>query len=450
MSKSTQIFAAAMFKPVANGYVFCAPNPKLFGRARHLLVDEAQKAAITERLAGAGRWRLLLAFVLWLAGYAGAVAGLAFLTGHEDPTPGDVIIMLVLAVASLIICLQVWYAMSLSAVVAGLPESDEPFTPGERRAALRQALSRRSWLVAGMIWSAACALNLHVYVQKMHGVLRLSVEDGLFAPLVLTILSGCLAVVFFYLELRNARARTGEKVEPGADAAMDGFVRLDRLEADNKRLRRTLVGVVALGSSLTVAAVLLFALTSRVADTQKMILRGSNGDVVALLGTASNDRPSLGLYDAEHMVRMVFGVTDAGSPSLGFYDSEHRLRMLFGLADNGSPSVGLYGPDGKLRKSVAIEAWGKLVDQVLDHWKAQPPGRTDVENYLSSPAPKAWAVSAAARSRTIVTAAATIEEARRRALDACAKQPNANDCTVVMINNDWVAPPAKEGTASPR
>jgi hypothetical protein len=66
MSKSTQIFEAAMFKPVAAGFVFCAPNAKLFGRARHLLVNEAQKAIIAERLAGAGRWRLLLAFILWI------------------------------------------------------------------------------------------------------------------------------------------------------------------------------------------------------------------------------------------------------------------------------------------------------------------------------------------------------------------------------------------------
>jgi hypothetical protein len=450
MSKSMQIFAAAMFKPIATGYVFCAPNPRLFGRARYLLANEAQKAAITQRLAGAGRWRLLLAFVLWIAAYAGAVGGMALLTGHDDPTAADVIILFVLAAASLLVCLQAWYVLSLKAVIAGLPETEEKFNFRERHAALRKAMLQRSWLVAGMIWSAACAMNLYAYVLKTHGVLRFSAEDGSFARLFLTILSGCLAVRFFYLEIRSAGSRSDEKAETTTESAIDAIgLRLDRLESDNKRLRRTLAGVVALGSAMTVGAVLLFGSMPRVADAQKMILRGSKGDVVALLGTNNNDRPSLGLYDSEHKARMVFGVTDAGSPTLGFYDSENRLRMLFGLGDTGAPSVGLYGADGKLRKSVAIDDWGKQqVDQVLDHWKSPAPARTEVENYFSAPAPKAWAASAASRSRTMVTAAPTIEEAKRRALDACGKQPNANDCAVVMINNDWVAAPATD--AKPR
>ena len=49
MSNQQQI-EALVFKKVAGGYVYRAPNPWLFGKGRHYLVSEAQKEKIAEIL----------------------------------------------------------------------------------------------------------------------------------------------------------------------------------------------------------------------------------------------------------------------------------------------------------------------------------------------------------------------------------------------------------------
>ena len=64
MSRSSAV-EAAMFKRVPDGFVFRAPTLWPFGRGRFLLADESRKAEIVARVAGPGRWKLLLAFVVW-------------------------------------------------------------------------------------------------------------------------------------------------------------------------------------------------------------------------------------------------------------------------------------------------------------------------------------------------------------------------------------------------
>jgi len=125
MSGSGQEVEVVMFKRVTDGFIFRAPTLWPFGHSRYLLATEAKKAEILERVGGPGRWRLLVAVIAWLAVYAGAVAGLAWASGHDDPTAGDTVFIIVLAIVTLLMSLQAWYALTLRPVVTGLPESAE-------------------------------------------------------------------------------------------------------------------------------------------------------------------------------------------------------------------------------------------------------------------------------------------------------------------------------------
>ena len=93
---------AMLFKPVPAGFIFRAPNPWIFGRADHYLVNAQQKAALLGILVAPRPWlrvaALLVGVLLW--GVAMATVGWAF-SGHEDPTVGDAIIMIVMTLAAL-------------------------------------------------------------------------------------------------------------------------------------------------------------------------------------------------------------------------------------------------------------------------------------------------------------------------------------------------------------
>ena len=122
MSRSRDVVDAVMFKRVTDGFIFRAPTLWPFAYSRYLLATETKKAEILQRVAGPGRWRLLVAIIVWLAVYAGAVAGLASVSGHDDPTVRDTVIMIVVAIVTLLMSLQAWYVFTLRPVVTGLPE----------------------------------------------------------------------------------------------------------------------------------------------------------------------------------------------------------------------------------------------------------------------------------------------------------------------------------------
>lgn len=431
MSRSSAV-EAAMFKRVPDGFVFRAPTLWPFGRGRFLLADELRKAEIVARVAGPGRWKLLLAFVVWIAAYAAAIAGWARLSGHEEPTVGEVIVMFALAVVSLLICVQTWYVLTVKPVIADLPQSAERISYRDRLDAMRKSISQQSWLMAGAVWSVVCVLNVHFLLSQTHGARHLDLLNGsTFTKLFMAILSALLAARFFYLEFSGAKSNIDESADVGSESIMDRVARrLERVESDNRRLRRALVGVVALCGILAVGGVLFSDLMPRIVDADRIVLRNSKGETALLLGVGKNDMPSVGLYDAEH-----------------------NARMIFGLADTGSPSLGFYGPGGKLRRTFAIGAddWGpEDVDLVMRRLQSEAPSRTVVENYLSAPGAKVWVTSATAHSRTITTGAPTIDEAKRRALEACGTAPNARDCAVVMINNKWVGPSVPATPGSPQ
>ena len=61
MAKWYEAANEASFKATDGGYVFQSPNPWIFARPRYYLVNDTQKAAISERMR---RWRILLLTVM--------------------------------------------------------------------------------------------------------------------------------------------------------------------------------------------------------------------------------------------------------------------------------------------------------------------------------------------------------------------------------------------------
>jgi hypothetical protein len=360
MSKSSEAFTAAVFKRVPDGFIFRAPNPWMFGRARHYLVNEAQKAAIAARATGVGRRGLLLAFLIWLAAFAGIVVALALLTGHDDPTLGDSVILFVCAVASLLVCLHVWYLWVLRPFIAELPESRERITYRERREGVRRAMFLQSSLLTAAISSVACVANLFAFFLGTHGGRHLSFDDGqTFVSLFVAVVFALLAARCFYLEITGPKPSADENTEAGSQLVTDALaLRLERVELDNRRLRRSLAAVVALGAVVALVAVVVSGLLTRVVEADDIILRNSKGESVAQLGVTKDGSPSLGFYGPEHKLRALFALTSTGSPVLGLYDSEQSQRITFALGNDEMPLIMLSDAQKKVRAQIALQRNG--------------------------------------------------------------------------------------------
>src|SRR5262249_32039507 len=68
MTSSHDWIVVALFKPTANGWIFRAPNPWLFGRGPHYVVNDEQRAQIAELLRPTRPVRTILAlFIVLLA-----------------------------------------------------------------------------------------------------------------------------------------------------------------------------------------------------------------------------------------------------------------------------------------------------------------------------------------------------------------------------------------------
>ena len=99
---------SALFKAAPGGWVFRSPNPWVFGDTPHYLVDDAQKAKIEAVLVP--RRPAIVGAVLVGGILAWAIAVATFMwafAGHEDPTPGDIGLMIVLIVVPLLALLPV-------------------------------------------------------------------------------------------------------------------------------------------------------------------------------------------------------------------------------------------------------------------------------------------------------------------------------------------------------
>jgi tetratricopeptide (TPR) repeat protein len=175
VSKAGDQVRSLLFKQVADGYVFRAPNPRVFGPSDHYLVNEPQRdeivAIITPR-------RPLLLLAAWTGGFflalgAAVVSLLAFMPDY----PATVFVVLTVAML-----LAVIPALHLSAsrklrrlqpILAGVPQTDQRITIAEIRQALNQRLSYPQLRRAAISNAIACVASaagaaLLIYFRKQH------------------------------------------------------------------------------------------------------------------------------------------------------------------------------------------------------------------------------------------------------------------------------------------
>jgi tetratricopeptide (TPR) repeat protein len=151
-----------LFKQVAGGYVFRAPNPKVFGSSDHYLVDAAQRDQIVAIITPG---RPVLLFAVWIGGFfvalGAAVVALLVVTPHYPVT-----VLVVLTVAMLLVAVLALHLSAnrklrrLQPILAGVPQTDQRITIAEIRQALNQGLSYQQLRRTAISNAIACVASV--------------------------------------------------------------------------------------------------------------------------------------------------------------------------------------------------------------------------------------------------------------------------------------------------
>jgi hypothetical protein len=359
VSDPIDTFEASTFRQTSNGFIMRVPNFWMIGKSRHYLASEAQKNEIVARVKRGRRRSLLLVLLLWLAVFAGFVTGEAFLTGNDEPTARDVIVMIVFALFSLLLFLHFWYVLLLQPSLRSLAPTNERITFAERRTAMRAAMRQKmpsgQFLMVGVLLSVSCCFSLYSYFLATHGARPSIFENGGgFASLFAAVMCGLAAGLFFYREIKSSQFEGDAAAEKAAElntASVDA--RFERLRSDHNQLRRNATVAAAFIAATAVGAIVLNG-TVRTVDADRLILRNGKGDIAAMLAVGKDGAPTLGLYGPDHTANLLLGLSTSGAPSLGLYGSDHKVRAVFGLSSAGAPVLRLNGPNGEARFSVAL------------------------------------------------------------------------------------------------
>ena len=146
--------------------------------------------------------------------------------------------------------------------------------------------------------------------------------------------------------------------------------RLERVERQNRNLKRGMIAVVAMllfaGIALPVKQT--FS-QGDVVEAQSFILRDAAGNMRALW-TEVDGEVALGLFDAGEMLRTGLIVDVDGNSRLEFYDAGGTQRIGLGTWD-GAPSLTLYDTTGNHRVGLAVGVTGDAQLEVYDGYGAQ-------------------------------------------------------------------------------
>ena len=170
MSESRRQIDAMLFKPVPGGFIYRAPNPWIFGRADHYIVNEQQKNELLGMLVSPRpllRLSLIVAGLLLWAVAMGLV-GWAF-SGHEDPTVGDVVIMIVMTFAALFLALHLALRRKLrrmQPILAVAMHTTAAITSGEISAAIIKTISFKTAIIVVAMSAFGCAAQIFSLVVR--------------------------------------------------------------------------------------------------------------------------------------------------------------------------------------------------------------------------------------------------------------------------------------------
>ncbi len=220
MTDARRSIEAALFKQVPGGFVYRAPNPWVFGRADHYLVDEAQKAAILE-LVVARRPMLFLA--VWIGGFllaAGAAVAVLLIFGLDYPaTVSTALIAAMMPVTVLALHLTARRTLRrLQPVLAGASPTDQRITTAEIRRAVNERLSDKQLWRTGIFSAIACFISVVAVAVSIY--FRSQAAGSLSDPVLgLLCFNAIMLGLLSASNLHDARHRT--KQAQGAGPAAD-------------------------------------------------------------------------------------------------------------------------------------------------------------------------------------------------------------------------------------
>lgn len=210
-NKSREAIDGACFKPTAGGFVFQAPRPWVFGETHNYLVNETQKSQILDVMTpDMPAWRraviigaLILSPLLWAVGISTLMWAIS---GHDEPTAGDVAAMILLIAMPILLALYIavaWTAQvqlaKLAPLIAQLAPTDEQITAADRSRGMLRATSFRTILVIIVLWGVsalitAFALGMRATNHTFASASTALIVFNLLLPIVIIALYGNMAL----------------------------------------------------------------------------------------------------------------------------------------------------------------------------------------------------------------------------------------------------------------
>ena len=164
--------------------------------------------------------------------------------------------------------------------------------------------------------------------------------------------------------------------------------RLDRVERENRLLKRAAVVALAVISAAVLMGQATESKPTTALEAERFVLKDSAGKTRAVWGPSQAGGYSLGFFDAAGRGRLVLGVDDAG-PNIGFMDANQTSRIILTITLKGYPALGLLDANGKTRAELAIDGEGPNLsffgaEQKLLRAKLALSGRDPILAFMNS------------------------------------------------------------------
>lgn len=125
--------------------------------------------------------------------------------------------------------------------------------------------------------------------------------------------------------------------------------RLDRLERENRWLKRIGAVVLAGLTAVILTGQATLRKVPRVVEAEKFVLKDAKGDVRGMLMMAPDGSPSLALFGQG---TVLLSVGADGEPSLALLGKDKKGVAAIGVGSDGSPGLAIMDKSGKLRAAM--------------------------------------------------------------------------------------------------
>lgn len=130
--------------------------------------------------------------------------------------------------------------------------------------------------------------------------------------------------------------------------------RLDRVERENRRLKRGGAVVLAVVAAVVLMGQATGDKVAKVLEAESFVVRDSKGALRAILGVWEDDEVRLLLPDRNGKSRAILAVKPDGSPYLGLYDKDGKRRIGMAVLQDGMLALGLAYTDDKSRAGLSV------------------------------------------------------------------------------------------------